>query len=106
MPIADMNGPAGTPFRRMRECEASTILISVNSPGCVSTSIVPACCFTMISWLMGEAKAGPLSSWLGGEERIEHLVLYFRWDAGAVIPNPNFHAISKASWSRPKRVGS
>ena len=26
-----------------------TILISVNSPGCVSTSIVPACCFTMTS---------------------------------------------------------
>jgi hypothetical protein len=24
-------------------------LISVNSPGCVSTSIEPACCFTMMS---------------------------------------------------------
>src|SRR5262249_27834148 len=28
------------------------ILNSVNSPGCVSTSIDPPCCFTMISWLM------------------------------------------------------
>src|SRR4029453_6251147 len=28
------------------------ILNSVNSPGCVSTSIDPACCLTMISWLM------------------------------------------------------
>ena len=27
----------------------STILTSVNSPGCVSTSIEPACCLTMIS---------------------------------------------------------
>src|SRR5262252_7245882 len=27
-------------------------LISVNSPGCVSTSIEPACCLTMMSWLM------------------------------------------------------
>src|SRR5262249_49540508 len=25
------------------------ILISVNAPGCVSTSIVPACCFTTMS---------------------------------------------------------
>ena len=26
-------------------------LISVNLPSCVSTSIAPACCFTMMSWL-------------------------------------------------------
>ena len=29
-----------------------TIFISVNSPGCVSTSIEPPCCFTMMSWLI------------------------------------------------------
>jgi len=29
-----------------------TTLISVNSPGRVSTSIEPACCLTMMSWLM------------------------------------------------------
>ena len=28
------------------------ILISVNSPGWVSTSIEPPCCLTMMSWLM------------------------------------------------------
>src|SRR5262249_47741790 len=27
-------------------------LISVNSPGCESTSIEPPCCLTMMSWLM------------------------------------------------------
>ena len=27
-------------------------LISVNSPSCVSTSIEPPCCFTIMSWLM------------------------------------------------------
>src|SRR5262245_43366293 len=29
-----------------------TTLISVNSPGCVSTSIEPPCCLTTMSWLM------------------------------------------------------
>src|SRR5580692_3423986 len=29
-----------------------TILNSVNSPGLVSTSIVPPCCLTMMSWLI------------------------------------------------------
>src|SRR4051795_1021221 len=38
------NGP-----RLMR---GNTILNSVNSPGLVSTSIVPPCCLTMMSWLI------------------------------------------------------
>jgi hypothetical protein len=36
-----------------------TILISVNSPGRVSTSIVPACCFTMMSWLIERPRPVP-----------------------------------------------
>src|SRR5262245_44911171 len=34
-------------------------LISVNSPGCVSTSIAPACCLTMMSWLMERPRPVP-----------------------------------------------
>src|SRR5665811_636856 len=36
-----------------------TILNSVNSPGCVSTSIEPACCLTMISWLSERPRPVP-----------------------------------------------
>ena len=36
-----------------------TILNSVNSPGSVSTSIVPACCFTMMSWLSERPRPVP-----------------------------------------------
>src|SRR5262245_18983668 len=34
-------------------------LISVNSPGCVSTSIEPPCCLTMMSWLMERPRPVP-----------------------------------------------
>src|SRR5450759_5044557 len=36
-----------------------TILNSVNSPGCVSTSIDPPCCLTMMSWLMDRPRPVP-----------------------------------------------
>src|SRR4029453_7676956 len=35
------------------------ILISVNSPGCVSTSIEPPCCLTTMSWLMERPRPVP-----------------------------------------------
>src|SRR6516162_4037832 len=34
-------------------------LISVYSPGCVSTSIDPECCFTMMSWVMDRPRPVP-----------------------------------------------
>src|SRR4029450_3950758 len=34
-------------------------LISVHSPSCVSTSIRPACCLTMMSWLMERPRLVP-----------------------------------------------
>jgi hypothetical protein len=34
-------------------------LISVNSPGSLSTSIEPACCLTMMSWLMERPRPVP-----------------------------------------------
>src|SRR5262249_1875147 len=37
----------------------SPIRTSVNSPGWVSTSMVPACCFTMMSWLMDRPSPVP-----------------------------------------------
>src|ERR1019366_6408799 len=36
-----------------------TIRNSVNSPGCVSTSIEPACCLTMMSWLSERPRPVP-----------------------------------------------
>ena len=33
--------------------------ISVNSPSCVSTSIAPACCLTIMSWLMERPRPVP-----------------------------------------------
>src|SRR5215475_4595029 len=44
-----------------------------------------------------ETKPGSFSGRLGCEEGVEHFFFYFRWDTRAVIPNPDFHAIAKAS---------
>jgi hypothetical protein len=48
VPIADIEG-LREHFQTNAGVRGRTILISVNSPGCVSTSMVPACCFTMTS---------------------------------------------------------
>src|SRR5262245_49768111 len=45
----------------------------------------------------GEPEPGSFSRRLGCEERVEHLFFYFRWNTRAVIPNPDFHPIAKAS---------
>src|SRR5262249_2505616 len=45
----------------------------------------------------GEPEPGSFSGRLRCEERVEHFFFYFRWDARAVIPNPDFHTIAKAS---------
>src|SRR5262245_56690856 len=45
----------------------------------------------------GEPKPGSFSGRLRGEERVEHLLLHVRWDTRAVIPDPDFHSIAKAS---------
>src|SRR5262245_47369229 len=44
----------------------------------------------------GETKPGSFSGRLRCEERVEHLLFYFRWDTRAVIPNSNFHTIAQA----------
>src|SRR5262249_46123752 len=52
---------AGAPaLARVAALQGSTIRISVNSPGLVSTSIDPQCCLTMMSWLM--ERPGPVPS--------------------------------------------
>ena len=43
------------------------ILILVNSPSCVSTSIEPACCLTIMSWLMERPR--PVSSFIIAEKK-------------------------------------
>src|SRR5262245_39893304 len=45
----------------------------------------------------GKPKPGSFSGRLRCEERVEHLFFCFRWDTGAVIPNPDFHTIAEAS---------
>ena len=43
----------------------------------------------------GEAKAGAFAGGLGCEERVEHLFLHLRWDAGAIVANGDFHLITE-----------
>ena len=69
------------------------ILISVNWPGYVSTSIDPPCCLTMMSWLMDRPRPSAFSGRLRREERIEHLLLHLGRNAGAVVADPDFHAV-------------
>src|SRR5512132_2134924 len=45
----------------------------------------------------GEPKPGSFSGRLRCKEGVEHLFFYFRWNTGAVVPNPDFHTIAKAS---------
>src|SRR5262247_3956972 len=45
----------------------------------------------------GEPESGSFSGRLRCEERVEYLFFDFRWNTRAVIPNPDFHTIAKAS---------
>src|SRR6201999_1769845 len=47
------------PFGLARLVRGSTRRNSVNAPGSVSTSIVPPCCFTMMSWLIDRPSPVP-----------------------------------------------
>ena len=53
----------------------------------------------------GEAKASTLSGGFGREEGIEHLFLYVRRNAGAVVANPDLYAVAEVL-RRSRRVGS
>src|SRR5262249_49629601 len=44
----------------------------------------------------GEAKAGAFSGRFRREEGIEHLLFHLGRNTGAVVANPNFHAIAEA----------
>jgi hypothetical protein len=44
----------------------------------------------------GEAKPSAFSGRFRCEERIEHLFFHVRRNAGAVVANPDFHAIAEA----------
>jgi hypothetical protein len=50
----------------------------------------------------GQAKASALSGWFGREEGIEHLLLYVRRNAGAVVANPDLYAVAKVLSGRRK----
>jgi hypothetical protein len=43
----------------------------------------------------GQAKAGTLASRFGGEEGIEHFLLYLGRNASAVVANPNLNFVAK-----------
>ena len=81
----------------------SVMMNSVNAPGSVSTSIVPPCCFTTMSWLIDRPSPVPSPGRLGGEEGIEHLLLHFQRDAGAVVADPDFHLVAEAFRGRAQR---
>ena len=44
----------------------------------------------------GEPKPCSFSSWLSREEGIEHLCFHVRWNPGAIVADPDFHAVGKA----------
>jgi hypothetical protein len=43
----------------------------------------------------GQAKASALASRFCREEGIEHLFLYLRWNAGAVVANPDLNLVAE-----------
>ena len=43
----------------------------------------------------GQAKPGAFSGRLGREERIEHLLLHLGRNAGAVVADPDLHAVAE-----------
>src|SRR5215475_2611064 len=51
----------------------------------------------------GEPEPGSFSGRLRCEERVEHLFFHFGRNPPTVIPNPDFHTISKASCRGHKR---
>ena len=51
----------------------------------------------------GQAKPGPFTGRLGREERVEHLFLHLRRDAGPVVPDPDFDPVAEAPGRGGKR---
>src|SRR5258708_29486552 len=50
----------------------------------------------------GETEAGPFTGWLRREERIEHLLLHFGRDAGAIVAKANFDGGSEVLRGGPE----
>jgi hypothetical protein len=73
----------------------NTILNSVNTPGSVSTPMLPPCCFTTMSWAIDRPRPVPSPEGFGGEEWVEYFVLDPFRDAGAVIANTDFDLVSE-----------
>ena len=71
------------------------IRTSVNSPGCVSTSIDPRMLLDDDVVTDGQAKPSPFSSRFCREEGIEHLLPDLGRNAGAVVPNPDLYAVAE-----------
>ena len=87
-------------YRGSAPVRGKIILISVNSPGCVSTSIETAVLLHNNVVADGKAKTGAFSGRFGCEERIEHLFFHIRRDTGAVIADLFPHN-RRGFWSRP-----
>src|SRR5258705_8806159 len=51
-----------------------------------------------------QAKSGALAGGFGGEKGIEHLLLYFQPDPGAVVADPAFPLVTEAFFGRAQRV--
>src|SRR5689334_5429244 len=50
-----------------------------------------------------KAETRPLAGRLGGEERVEHLLLHLGRDSGPVVADANFHGASEISGRGPQR---
>ena len=50
-----------------------------------------------------QAKSGALARGFGGEEGIEHFLLYFLWDPRPVVPDADFDPVSEIFCGRAQR---
>jgi hypothetical protein len=74
-------------------------LISVNSPGRVSTSIEPPCCLTMMSWLMERPRPVPSPDGLV----VKNGLNIFSFTCGRVAADGNEHTDGSADKLRRQR---
>ena len=97
----DQAAPAGLP--EAAALRGSTMVNSVNWPGCVSTAIVPACCLTTMSWLMESPSPVPSPAGLVVKNGLNILSLT---SGGMPVPlsrDPDLNAIAEISGRRDYR---
>src|SRR3954447_24057845 len=113
-----IRGPPHRPFRQSRfhpyfsDVRGSTIVNSVNSPGALSTLMLPPCCFTMMSWLIDRPSPVPSPGGLVVKKGLNIFALTF---CGMPLPlsriqistlSPRFFVVAVSVGSKPSPASS